>query len=154
MQVARGIAGFDLGQTVVIAGGACVAVEAMEGTDATIARAARWSEKWKIRLVRKRRCSPAADRGEGRQTQSGHAFRRSRGGRADDCGNARCEGHLACAWRQAGRCSLTAQRWLRSRMRLELPSLPNRPAGPDGCAGGADISVTNGKPQRVRCCGG
>ncbi len=38
-QVARAIAGFDLGQTVVIAGGACVAVEAMEGTDATIARA-------------------------------------------------------------------------------------------------------------------
>ena len=39
LAVARGIAGFDLGQTVVIAGGACVAVEAMEGTDATIARA-------------------------------------------------------------------------------------------------------------------
>ncbi len=38
--VARGIAGFDIGQTVVIADGACVAVEAMEGTDATIARAA------------------------------------------------------------------------------------------------------------------
>lgn len=37
--VAQGIAGFDLGQTVVIAAGACVAVEAMEGTDATIARA-------------------------------------------------------------------------------------------------------------------
>jgi DUF1009 family protein len=37
--VARGVAGFDLGQTVVIAAGACVAVEAMEGTDATIARA-------------------------------------------------------------------------------------------------------------------
>ncbi len=37
--VARGIAGFDLGQTVVIAAGACVAVEAMEGTDATILRA-------------------------------------------------------------------------------------------------------------------
>ena len=37
--VARGIAGFDLGQTVVIAAGAWVAVEAMEGTDATIARA-------------------------------------------------------------------------------------------------------------------
>jgi len=37
--IARGIAGFDLGQTVVIAAGACVAVEAMEGTDATIARA-------------------------------------------------------------------------------------------------------------------
>ena len=39
LQVARGLAAFDLGQTVVIAAGACVAVEAMEGTDATIARA-------------------------------------------------------------------------------------------------------------------
>ena len=38
-EVARGLAGFDLGQTVVIAAQACVAVEAMEGTDATIARA-------------------------------------------------------------------------------------------------------------------
>ncbi len=38
-KVALGIAGFDLGQTVVVAAGACVAVEAMEGTDATIARA-------------------------------------------------------------------------------------------------------------------
>ena len=39
LEVAKGIAGFDLGQTVVIAAQACVAVEAMEGTDATIARA-------------------------------------------------------------------------------------------------------------------
>ena len=37
--VASGIAGYDIGQTVVIASLACVAVEAMEGTDATIARA-------------------------------------------------------------------------------------------------------------------
>jgi len=37
--VARALAGYDLGQTVVIAAQACVAVEAMEGTDATIARA-------------------------------------------------------------------------------------------------------------------
>jgi UDP-2,3-diacylglucosamine hydrolase len=37
--VARAIATYDLGQTVVIAAQACVAVEAMEGTDATIARA-------------------------------------------------------------------------------------------------------------------
>jgi len=37
--VAAGIAAFDLGQTVVIASQACVAVEAMEGTDATIERA-------------------------------------------------------------------------------------------------------------------
>ena len=37
--VARGLAAFDLGQTVVIAAQACVAIEAMEGTDATILRA-------------------------------------------------------------------------------------------------------------------
>jgi UDP-2,3-diacylglucosamine hydrolase len=37
--VARQLAQFDIGQTVVIAESACVAVEAMEGTDATIERA-------------------------------------------------------------------------------------------------------------------
>jgi UDP-2,3-diacylglucosamine hydrolase len=37
--VARGLAKYDIGQTVVIAENACVAVEAMEGTDATIERA-------------------------------------------------------------------------------------------------------------------
>lgn len=37
--VARHLAQFDIGQTVVIAESACVAVEAMEGTDATIIRA-------------------------------------------------------------------------------------------------------------------
>jgi UDP-2,3-diacylglucosamine hydrolase len=39
--VARHIAGMDIGQTVVISDQACVAVEAMEGTDETITRAAR-----------------------------------------------------------------------------------------------------------------
>src|ERR1700720_345119 len=39
--VARHISGMDIGQTVVISDRACVAVEAMEGTDETIARAAR-----------------------------------------------------------------------------------------------------------------
>ncbi|MGH9650376.1 MAG: LpxI family protein, partial [Terriglobales bacterium] len=38
-QVARHLAQYDIGQTVVIAETACVAVEAMEGTDATILRA-------------------------------------------------------------------------------------------------------------------
>ena len=37
--VAGALAGFDIGQTVVVAAQACVAVEAMEGTDATIERA-------------------------------------------------------------------------------------------------------------------
>jgi len=40
-QIAHQIAGLDLGQTVVIRDRACVAVEAMEGTDETIERAAR-----------------------------------------------------------------------------------------------------------------
>jgi hypothetical protein len=38
-EVARRLADFDIGQTVVIAESACVAVEAMEGTDAAIERA-------------------------------------------------------------------------------------------------------------------
>lgn len=38
-EVARHLAAYDLGQTVVVAAQACVAVEAMEGTDATIERA-------------------------------------------------------------------------------------------------------------------
>ena len=38
-QVAAALAGYDIGQTVVVAGQACIAVEAMEGTDATIERA-------------------------------------------------------------------------------------------------------------------
>jgi DUF1009 family protein len=42
--LARQIAAMDIGQTVVIADRACVAVEAMEGTDETIARAARFAE--------------------------------------------------------------------------------------------------------------
>jgi len=39
LSVARALAGFDIGQTVVVAAQACVAVEAMEGTDAAIERA-------------------------------------------------------------------------------------------------------------------
>jgi hypothetical protein len=37
--VALAVAGYDVGQTVVVAGRACIAIEAMEGTDATIERA-------------------------------------------------------------------------------------------------------------------
>jgi hypothetical protein len=38
-EVGRAIAGYDIGQTVVVASQACVAIEAMEGTDAAIERA-------------------------------------------------------------------------------------------------------------------
>ncbi len=39
LSVAQALAGFDIGQTVVVAAQACIAVEAMEGTDNTIERA-------------------------------------------------------------------------------------------------------------------
>ncbi len=38
-EVGKAIAGYDIGQTVVVASQACVAIEAMEGTDAAIERA-------------------------------------------------------------------------------------------------------------------
>jgi DUF1009 family protein len=41
LNLARQIAGMDIGQTVIVSDQACIAVEAMEGTDETIARAAR-----------------------------------------------------------------------------------------------------------------
>ncbi len=41
LEVAHAVAGFDIGQTVVVAAQACVAVEAMEGTDTAIERAGR-----------------------------------------------------------------------------------------------------------------
>jgi DUF1009 family protein len=41
LAVARAVSGFDIGQTVVVAAQACVAVEAMEGTDAAMERAGR-----------------------------------------------------------------------------------------------------------------
>ena len=50
--VARQIAGMDIGQTVVISDKACVAVEAMEGTDETIARAARLTNGKKLVVVK------------------------------------------------------------------------------------------------------
>src|SRR5207302_7736966 len=39
LEVAREIARLDLGQTIVVRSRACVAIEAMEGTDATVKRA-------------------------------------------------------------------------------------------------------------------
>ena len=51
-EIARQIAGLDLGQTVVIRGRACVAVEAMEGTDETIERAARIVEGGSLVVVK------------------------------------------------------------------------------------------------------
>jgi DUF1009 family protein len=51
-RIAREIAGLDLGQTVVIRDCACVAVEAMEGTDETIERAGRIASGQRITVVK------------------------------------------------------------------------------------------------------
>jgi hypothetical protein len=51
-EIAKAVAGLDLGQTIVIAERACVAVEAMEGTDATIERAGRLSNGRRLVVVK------------------------------------------------------------------------------------------------------
>jgi DUF1009 family protein len=50
--IARQIAGLDIGQTVVVRDRACVAVEAMEGTDETIERAARLAGGQRVTVVK------------------------------------------------------------------------------------------------------
>lgn len=50
--VARQLAGVDIGQTVVVSQRACVAVEAMEGTDATIERAAALAQGRRLVVVK------------------------------------------------------------------------------------------------------
>ena len=58
-RVARALSGFDVGQTVVICESACIAVEAMEGTDAVIERAATLSNGRRMTVVKA--AKPAQD---------------------------------------------------------------------------------------------
>jgi len=51
-EIAKKIAGLDIGQTIVVADRACVAVEAMEGTDVTIERAATLSNGRRLVVVK------------------------------------------------------------------------------------------------------
>ncbi len=51
-EIAKKIAGLDIGQTIAVADRACVAVEAMEGTDATIERAATLSNGRRLVVVK------------------------------------------------------------------------------------------------------
>ena len=51
-EIAKKIAGIDIGQTLVVAERACVAIEAMEGTDATIERAASLSNGRRLVVVK------------------------------------------------------------------------------------------------------
>ncbi len=87
LSVARAVAGFDIGQTVVVAAQACVAVEAMEGTDAAIERAGEADDaRSRDEDASDARAPP--DRGQGGQAQSGYALRcaghRHRDGGDDD----------------------------------------------------------------------
>jgi DUF1009 family protein len=51
-EIAKQLAGLDIGQTIVVADRACVAVEAMEGTDSTIERAATLSNGRRLVVVK------------------------------------------------------------------------------------------------------
>jgi len=51
-EIAKKIAGLDIGQTIVVADRACVAIEAMEGTDAAIERAAALSNGKRLVIVK------------------------------------------------------------------------------------------------------
>lgn len=51
-QVARALAAFDIGQSVIICERACVAVEAMEGTDAAMRRAAQYANGRPLTVVK------------------------------------------------------------------------------------------------------
>ncbi len=81
LDIAAEIVRLDLGQTIVVRGNACVAIEAMEGTDATIRRAGELA-------------NGKLDRHQGRQTRSGYAVRRAGHRRADDRNDDRCRSDL------------------------------------------------------------
>jgi UDP-2,3-diacylglucosamine hydrolase len=51
-RIANALAGFDIGQSVAVSAGACVAVEAMEGTDAMLRRASGLVNGRPLRLVK------------------------------------------------------------------------------------------------------
>ena len=51
-QVARDLARWDIGQSVVVSDGACIAVEAMEGTDAVIRRAAHLAQGKPLSVIK------------------------------------------------------------------------------------------------------
>jgi hypothetical protein len=105
-EMARGLAAFDLGQTVVVAAQACIAIEAMEGTDATIERAGALM-----------RSLGEPDGGQSRETETGPALRcsgdRHSDNQDDDGGRrdvprarsaANADLRPGCCSRRSGRC--------------------------------------------------
>ena len=88
--VAHHVARFDIGQTVVIAEAACVAIEAMEGTDEAILRAGALMQT----LRGGQHTEPGADRDQGREAESGYALRRAGGGDSYDRDDGASRGKL------------------------------------------------------------
>ena len=104
--VARHLAQFDIGQTVVVAETACVAVEAMEGTDATIERAGQIMaslESDPSTLSRALTVIKIA------KAESGYAFRRARHRSENHRSNAKGR----CNLPGIGRGQMPAARWQR-----------------------------------------
>ena len=83
------IAGLDIGQTIAVKHQAVVAVEAMEGTDETIARAGHLA-------------GPGVVNRQGRQARAGHAFRRAGGRVGHHSGHAARRRHSVVARRRPG----------------------------------------------------
>lgn len=66
LEIAREIARLDLGQTIVVRSKACVAIEAMEGTDATIRRAGQLTREGPEAPALRAQDSEGGERSEGR----------------------------------------------------------------------------------------
>ncbi len=115
--VARQLAQHDIGQTVVIAESACVAVEAMEGTDATIERAGQIMRSLAWRCLH---AEPRAHGGEDRQAESGYALRRARDRSEDDRSDASRRERLAWRWMRGSACCWMGRKLLTRRMRRRL----------------------------------
>ena len=111
--VARRLAEYDIGQTVVIAEAACVTVEAMEGTDATIERAGelmRSLDVTRTKIGSEGRgfdAEPGADGGEDRKADAGYALRRSGDWGEDDRDDGARRGELS----GGGRGAMPAAGW-------------------------------------------
>ena len=97
-RIAAIIAAHDIGQTVVVAGQACVAVEAMEGTDATILRAGAIMKSLEDEASTS---GTQPDRGESRQTEAGPPLRCAGDRRSHHRGHAPGQRHLPLARRRA-----------------------------------------------------
>ena len=119
--VARHLAQYDIGQTVVVAESACVAVEAMEGTDATIERA---SQLMSSLAGDASTLSPRAYRRQDREAQSRYALRCAGHRHQNHRCHARRRSHLPGRSTRANACSSTETECEMPRTKPKSPSSP------------------------------